>query len=195
MPRTEQQFEEMRASRQEMIMKVAMDLFSEEGFYPVSISRIAEKAGISKGLMYNYFKSKDELLKAIVYKGLKELSDNFDPNHDGILEHHELINFINSSCTMIKENIQFWKLYFSIVLQPSVFKLVGKDLVTLFHGMQEMLKAYFKRQGYDDPETETYLLLGVIDGIGYHYISDPENYPLTKVKDKLLEKYEKLRSI
>jgi len=66
MPRTEKQFEEIREFRKAMIMDVALELFANEGYYPTSISKIASKAGISKGLMYNYFKSKEVLITVMI---------------------------------------------------------------------------------------------------------------------------------
>ena len=51
-PRTEQQFEAIREERKEQIKRVALEVVFEEGFQNASISKIAQKAGISKGLLY-----------------------------------------------------------------------------------------------------------------------------------------------
>ncbi len=61
-PRTQEQFEEMRESRRQQIMDAALELFAQEGYSHCSISQLAGHAGISKGLMYNYFESKEALL-------------------------------------------------------------------------------------------------------------------------------------
>jgi len=52
-PRTEQQYEEIRKSKKKLILDTALELFATEGYYPTSISKIAERARISKGLIYN----------------------------------------------------------------------------------------------------------------------------------------------
>ena len=62
-PRTKQQFEDIREEKRSLIMKVALELFAEEGYHNTSISKIASRAGISKGLLYNYFDSKEDLIK------------------------------------------------------------------------------------------------------------------------------------
>ena len=64
-PRTKEQFDEIRTGSKARIMQAALEVFSEEGFDKASISKIAGRAGVSKGLMYNYFKSKEELIKTI----------------------------------------------------------------------------------------------------------------------------------
>lgn len=45
------------------IIKAAMKLFSKNGYYNTNIQQIADEAGIGKGTVYEYFKSKDALFK------------------------------------------------------------------------------------------------------------------------------------
>src|SRR5258705_5325413 len=55
-----------RDARREAILDVAQEVFLEEGFAAASMSTIAARLGGSKGTLYNYFRSKDELFKAYV---------------------------------------------------------------------------------------------------------------------------------
>src|ERR1700743_447571 len=55
-----------RDQRRELILDVAQSVFLEEGFANASMSVIAAKLGGSKGTLYNYFKSKDDLFNAYV---------------------------------------------------------------------------------------------------------------------------------
>ena len=64
-PRTEEQFEEIRESKKNLIQEVALELFATRGYHSTSISMIAKEADISKGLLYNYFESKEELLNSM----------------------------------------------------------------------------------------------------------------------------------
>src|SRR5690625_3868109 len=48
--------------RKEQIMKAAIKVFAVNGFKSTKISLIAKEAGISHGLVYHYFKSKEEVL-------------------------------------------------------------------------------------------------------------------------------------
>ena len=48
--------------RREQIIKAATKLFSEQGYYLTTIQDIASAAGISVGLIYQYFKDKDDVL-------------------------------------------------------------------------------------------------------------------------------------
>jgi AcrR family transcriptional regulator len=55
-------------SRRDAILDVAEKVFLEEGFAAASMSTIAARLGGSKGTLYNYFKSKDELFEAYVQR-------------------------------------------------------------------------------------------------------------------------------
>ena len=55
-----------RDARREAIIDVAQEVFLDEGFAAASMSTIAARLGGSKGTLYNYFKSKDELFSAYV---------------------------------------------------------------------------------------------------------------------------------
>jgi AcrR family transcriptional regulator len=55
-----------RGGRREAILNVAREVFSAEGYAAASMSHIASRLGGSKGTLYNYFKSKEELFRAHV---------------------------------------------------------------------------------------------------------------------------------
>lgn len=48
------------------LITAAAACFAEKGFNATSVREISTRAGISQGAMYTYFKSKDELIRAIV---------------------------------------------------------------------------------------------------------------------------------
>jgi AcrR family transcriptional regulator len=66
MPRTKEQSEEMKKATVARIRKAGLKLFATRGLAATSIVDIAETAGISTGLMYHYYKSKDELYAELV---------------------------------------------------------------------------------------------------------------------------------
>ncbi|MHA1597355.1 MAG: TetR/AcrR family transcriptional regulator [Alphaproteobacteria bacterium] len=59
----------------EMIVDAANRLFYEHGYNTTSFKDIADSTGIPKGNFYFYFKSKDELLKAVIEDRLDRLRD------------------------------------------------------------------------------------------------------------------------
>lgn len=63
---------EQKENRRRQILSIALDLFVEKGFLATKVSDIAEKAGISKGLMFNYFPSKENLYETLVLLGVQK---------------------------------------------------------------------------------------------------------------------------
>ena len=188
-PRTEQQFVEIREVRKKEIMDTALELFAIEGFDKTSISKIAAKAGISKGLLYNYFSSKEDLIKSIIFVGLDSLTGYIDPNHDGVLSREELQYFIEAFFNAVEKNEHYWRLYFTLFFQPHVLKLVEKRLIVMIHTYMKMLVKYFEAKGSDDPETDAIMLGAVLDGIGFHFMANTATFPMEKIKQKLIRMY------
>jgi len=62
--------------RQE-IVKVAQELFDKYGFDRTSMSMISDRLGGSKATLYGYFKSKDELFRAVVDHDIPQQSERF----------------------------------------------------------------------------------------------------------------------
>src|SRR5713226_8073515 len=52
--------------RREQIIDAAMRVFSQKGFSRATNKDIAREAGITPGLIYHYFESKEAVLKAII---------------------------------------------------------------------------------------------------------------------------------
>lgn len=56
----------MKDEARQKIMSAALDLFSHKGLAATSIVNIASKAGVSSGLLYHYFRSKEDLFSELV---------------------------------------------------------------------------------------------------------------------------------
>ena len=188
-PRSEKQFEEIRENKTKVIKTKALELFALNGYDNTSISKIARKASISKGLMYNYFDSKEDLLKEIIFEQVEAMMTFFDSNKDGVLESEELKYFIHESFNLIKKNPEFWRLYFMLMFQPKVMKLVEQRLMEMAEPIMKQSTAYFKRKGYKNPETWTRYLSAVTDGIALHYIIDPKTFPVDDIEKMVVNQF------
>ncbi|OZB96831.1 TetR/AcrR family transcriptional regulator [Paenibacillus sp. XY044] len=71
-PLNEEQLHQIRDERKEQIKAAALQVFARKGILSAKMSMIAEKAGISNGLLYHYFKSKDELFTSLVQEAMAE---------------------------------------------------------------------------------------------------------------------------
>lgn len=207
-PRTPQQFRQIREEKKNLIMDVALEHFSQTGFHVTTISHIARHAGISKGLMYNYFKSKVELLAAILERSLSEIYSNFDTDRDGRLSNMEFESFIRKVFYVLRENRKFWKLIYRIMLQPGVYedllgtsdnsvKFSGMPLKQFSENIMSMLIDYFKRKkessGTDyDPVIEMFMFMNTVKGFALTFIMAEELYQgdfYEKMLDEIIKRY------
>ena len=184
-PRTPKQFKKIRENRRRQIMDAALELFASEGYSHCSISQLAEHAGISKGLMYNYFKSKKALLVSIIEEGMAEIMSLVDPNHDEDFESEEVESFIRDTFKNIHKNVQFWILFINVVLQPPVKEsLDGKPFNSIMDRFAPRLLKYFDKMGYEDPMLEILTFSAMIEGYGVLlvYIYPDETLPQETIK-------------
>ncbi len=76
------------------IITAAVKLFSQKGYENTSVEELAREAGIAKGTIYSYFKTKSEIFLAFCEDEIdfvfNELSSKCDPNTDLLTQLHTL---------------------------------------------------------------------------------------------------------
>jgi len=97
--RTEPRWERRKEARPQELMDAALALFAEKGFAATRLDDVAHKAGVSKGTLYLYFDSKDELFKAVVRSGIVP----------AILEAERLLeDFAGSASALVEQIVSGW---------------------------------------------------------------------------------------
>jgi AcrR family transcriptional regulator len=76
-PLNTEQLKQIRDKRREQIMNAALKVFARRGFIGAKTNMIAKEAGLSEGLLYKYFSSKDELFVSLVQKAVEASSNTF----------------------------------------------------------------------------------------------------------------------
>lgn len=88
-----------KETRPQELLDAALDLFVEKGFAATRSEEVAQRAGVSKGTLYLYYPSKEELFKAVIRQKLSNL----------IAEGQELVQqFEGSSSELLTELIGVW---------------------------------------------------------------------------------------
>jgi len=63
--------------RRQEILSVAGELFQNQGYVHTTVDSIIQKAGVAKGTFYYYFKSKEEILDALVREKVDQLCEQY----------------------------------------------------------------------------------------------------------------------
>ncbi|MFC6999653.1 TetR/AcrR family transcriptional regulator [Rufibacter roseus] len=168
-----------RETSAQNILESAMELFAQQGFDRTSIRQIAQSAGISLGLLYNYYSSKEELLKAGLLKGRQSVLESYQKPEElsayQFLDHH-----VRTTFKVLEENRNFWKLYYSLRLQSDVVKALEKELEAENQKRLNLLTQHLAAAGSTSPTAEARLMVATLDGMAHHYLMHPD-YPLQDV--------------
>jgi hypothetical protein len=161
--------------------------------------------------MYNYFKSKDELLAEIIDRSVSEMYMYFDTDRDGILTGEEFELFIRKLFLLLKEKITFWRLFFQLIMQKDVMDsylrryavrfsasgpVSGKGSPAFISGVIGTFTDYFVRRksvrpaGYD-PVVEMNMCINTMKGLAMTSIlsEDMDNDLYEKTIDRIIEIY------
>ncbi|HNR52743.1 MAG TPA: helix-turn-helix domain-containing protein, partial [Deltaproteobacteria bacterium] len=104
------------------IYNAALQVFAEDGFHKSTMKKIAALSGVAKGTVYEYFKSKEELLEQL----LKE-------------RNQEIVEKITAICSkdtdilqQVKELLEFWVLFieenlllYRLIQSEAIFQRIG----------------------------------------------------------------------
>ncbi len=143
-------------------------------------------------MAYNYFESKQHLVESIL-ELILELGSEYEKMVEDIEDPYEKLNTtLEYTFKFIKENEEFWRLYISFALQPTIMDTAKSFAKGFTDRMIKMITDIFKEIGLPNPRAEAFILGGIIDGISLEYFFDKENYPLKSVKKRVLERYSKV---
>ena len=191
-PRTKEQLEVLKLARKEQILLAALGLFGDKGYQNTSINDIAKRADLSKGLLYNYFESKEALLDEVViyaFKDATEMGVLLLESAKGKPSNEVFVLLVTSFFSMLKEQKDLWKLTISLAVQVSAIPSVHSSILKVYAILLEQLEAVFKLLEYNNPKKEAMLLGAIIDGISIQYILFGEDYPLDDLREMIIDKY------
>ena len=186
-PRSKAQIEEIRTASKKRIMDAALELFAYKGYSATSISHISKAAEVSKGLMYNYFESKEHLLKEVVKDAINIGMDIFEhPEVEFESVAEEIHSIVDSIVNHVIRNKSYWKAISSLAFQPDALDHVT-DIIEQHSrwGIQKGTEL-FSQLDIDNPMSHSMLFGAALDGMFLHYIKMDELYPLQEQADTLI---------
>jgi AcrR family transcriptional regulator len=189
--RRDERNEAVRSERRAEILDGALALFAEHGYTETTVRMIAESIGMSQGLLYRYFASKEDLLRAIFEQSMRDVQASFAAADDGTTADEKLERLIRSAFAIVRAHLRFWKLSYGVRMQAAVLTGLGNALTAWTTTIRQTLERYLAEAGVADPATEAAILFALIDGVCQHYVLDPERYPLDRVADAIVARYRK----
>jgi AcrR family transcriptional regulator len=188
-PRTKKQFEVMRKQSMETIREAALELFAKNGFHNTSMNAIAKNAKVSKGLIYNYFESKEALLENIINQAI-HTGEEFVQRHFSEPQDPEemLLSLINGIFAQIKLNPRYFKLLMALSLQDEIMERFEHQIQNHSKKDLDQLIDLFNQLKIPNPRMEAMHFAAILDGVVLHYMYMEDLYPLDEMRDFIIEK-------
>src|SRR5918998_6685751 len=161
MPKLSQEALEARRGR---IEEAARELFIKRGFHATSMRDIADGAGTSLGNLYNYYKTKEDILESIIGRYQKvidarlraifdEIEEPFDPD--------SLVRFGRMIKELVSAHSDFWLLMYIDVLE-----FENRHFRKMFEGLTKSLRRRFAPY-FERLRAENALYDGVDPAVGF----------------------------
>ncbi|TVX93501.1 TetR/AcrR family transcriptional regulator [Paenibacillus agilis] len=126
-PLNEEQLDQLRDERREQIKYAALRVFACYGLCGTKMSMIACEAGVSQGLSYRYFKSKDELFVELIEEAMREALEAVKYVSEQPGTPTELMAMITEG--MLEENNKY---YFMLVQQARTSENMPERVKQIF---------------------------------------------------------------
>ena len=122
-PRNEEQNELVRDERREQILSAALKVFAKKGFAATKISDIVARGGMSHGLVYHYFKSKEEIFYHLLKRAMETSAQSIRMVADMAISPLEKVRQTARYILGGMQDYEDSAYYFMIVVHASVMEM------------------------------------------------------------------------
>ncbi|MFZ5643235.1 MAG: TetR/AcrR family transcriptional regulator [Bacillota bacterium] len=187
----------MEEIRKEQVIKATERCIVEKGFSNMSVKDISAEASVSTGIIYHYFKNKEDLL-------LQVIKESFRKSHEKVMETVEPLNDFEEKLLKHIENINrvpmdnpdFYTVILNYLGQAKNNPEINGIIAKFFGNLRSYIAQYIKEGielGRLKPEKAKHLpaltiALGM--GIGMQWIIDPESFDIVDIEKSYKEMIE-----
>ncbi|MDP3283497.1 MAG: TetR/AcrR family transcriptional regulator [Desulfobacterales bacterium] len=186
-----------RDKKRSEIAQKAIEVLAKRGFQATTIQEIADAAGLGKGTVYHYFKTKEEILSAVSEEIFHEMERSFGAALLRIDKPMEKLSALIEEALHVTEDVEhLFIVYTELWLMNirgnkdndymSVIKNLHNDLKNLTAGMIDE----GKKQGLWDKDTDSDALAAYLvasfDGVVVHYMMDKNNFDIRRVTKEFI---------
>lgn len=179
--------EAAKDAKKNIIIEAALKLFSQKGYAETSMDNIVDEAQVSKGGIYNYFKSKEEIFLYIAKDRLNKRHALIEQFPENISSKEKLVKYIHWTLNGLFDektslNARFTFEFWSILSRDEKTSEKAKERYNLFYDelarllIEGIEKGEFNKEL--DVKSMVYILLSTMDGIAF--CNSVMKVPITK---------------
>lgn len=192
MPRTPAENDRIRRATTEQLLETALSLFCEKGYHSTSIDDIVRQAQVSKGLLYHYFKSKEEVLAALVEIRINDVLAVMNAATTKPTPAAQIQHIAEGALEDVWRQPDVFRFYLNLFTQPKLDPMVAKYSQRL---MDEQAKQFnvqtemFEKLGVRNPRQRSLYFSSTLQGIMLMFSTYPKNFPLDQVKTQVIAEF------
>jgi len=179
------------------ILEAAMRVFSREGYHRAKMEAVAEEAGIGKGTVYEYFKSKTDLFLALHDHMLAELKAFYMKELEGIQQPAALLErFI----AVAFQTFRLWEPFFLVFFdywaeggrgeQQTLLQTRLREAYAVARNDVAAIIAAGVKDGSlrcDNPLLAAASILATLDGLVLQWLCDRDAFDLDAMRESLTQ--------
>ena len=187
-PRSKKTAEQMREKTRQAILRSALELFARRGYSATKAEDIARKAGISKGLIYSHFDTKQDILYAILAEQMARVFPAMFKDDDTRPAYERLLSIVDSWLEFVKTEPDLTRLSLQLNLDDEFRRILrSKKVMDYYNRFLREMKKLFSELGSTKPELDTYLVMFLFDGVVANYTVAPDLFPIDDIKNHVVE--------
>ncbi|UUZ91775.1 TetR/AcrR family transcriptional regulator [Paenibacillus sp. P25] len=192
MPRTPEENERIRQAAKDKIHAAAMTLFIKKGYHATTIDDVAKEGQISKGLLYNYYKGKEELLAAIVRIRIEQIAEVMETVAALETPEDQLRHIVTGALDNVYRRPDVYRFYLNLQTRPEddhVLAAYSKQLNEESRKQFEAQCAIFERLGVKEPRMRSLYFSSALFGAALMISTYHEGFPVEAMKEQIIREY------
>lgn len=192
MPRTREENERIRKAAKEKIHAAAMTLFIKKGYHATSIDDVAKQAQISKGLLYNYYKGKEDLLAAMVQIRIAEVAEVMEAAAALQTPAEQLRYIVENALDKVRQRPDVYRFYLNLQTQPEddhVLAVYSEQLNAASRRLFDVQCRMFEQLGAKEPRLRSLYFSTSLTGAMLMMTTYPEGFPVEAVEEQIIREY------
>lgn len=180
----------MEEIRKEQVIQAAKTCIVEKGISNMSIKDIAGEAKVSTGIIYHYFKNKEDVL-------LQVLKESFRKSHEQVMETVEplktpfekLTRHLENINRVPKENADFYRVLLNYLGEATHHPEIRKIVVKFFNNLKAYTEEYLLTNSEADERFKNIpvLIYALGLGLGIMWTMDDQLYDIDEMEHSLQE--------
>ncbi|MEN8154086.1 MAG: TetR/AcrR family transcriptional regulator [Acidobacteriota bacterium] len=188
-----------KEKKREAIIKAALEVFGEKGFSRTTINDIAERAGIGKGTIYEYFRDKNEIINNsfLYFQRIFEfdIQEILLSGENGFSKLKYIVKAIVKVLNgQYSKKLDLMFDFWAEGIKGDSKNIIQKEMKKFYRSYRSLFEDVLVEGAKDlsirndlDPGSVSSILIGMLDGLMVQWILDKEEIKVKKIEENMID--------